>query len=79
MNRIKEELQTELDNARSKCSTNDSWNYPYSYGIEKAIDIINKNEKLSIENFLRWYRLTDFNCEGHPDEDIITEFLKTIK
>ncbi len=31
-----------------------------------------------LHKFLYWYRNTDFNCEGHSNQDVIDEFNKKL-
>jgi phage major head subunit gpT-like protein len=37
-------------------------------------DVSGRSEQLS--DFLNWYRNTNYNCEGHSDEDVVNEYLK---
>lgn len=40
LKQLESDLQKELDKARALSSTNDNFNYAYSYGIEYALNLI---------------------------------------
>lgn len=42
MNDLKDKLETEHKRAKALCTTDNNWDYPYSYGIKFAIDLIDK-------------------------------------
>ncbi len=42
--KLTQQLKQELEKSRAKCSTNNKWDYPYSYGVEFAVELVEKTK-----------------------------------
>ena len=43
MQELISKIQSEIDAARKRSSTNNTFDYVYGYGLEKALDLVNEN------------------------------------
>ena len=63
--------------------------YELRLNIREAIDELKQVKKLNIDDvskqrelliaFCDWYKITDFNCEGHSENMCVDEYLKSNK